>query len=186
MIYNRVYCMALSLIYFSNGAVLAQKVLGIVKSGSGLTSSVDSASVIGTYLAVGAKHCEINNLSRDEWYIKSGVFARSMGDDFFGSTIEDIVEKFRACGYLIKEHILCNIEHDDVEYCGHIYSKTNGVKLLRWHGSFARLLQKHFDCQVSQHESLAGLHREMRNMPEEFIFLLRSLKVLGWWEQQVT
>lgn len=178
---NRLRCLSLSMIYTSDGLVIEQVVPGVMKSGSKLTSAIDSCCRVTASCEVGASLCRELNWDFQDWLMKHLKSVHAMGDDCIEPLVPDAIERYAALGMIIKEYFEVSLE-SGFDFCGHRFS-ANPVKLVRWEKSLAELLQGSYQDRNSQNESFAGLCFELRNQPEVVEFYQRVLLASGWWMQ---
>lgn len=102
---NRFACFSLSLFQLSDGTLIAQLVPGIMKSGSYLTSSMNSRI-----------RCLMAEIIGAPWCI-------AMGDDSVEGFVPDAAEKYARLGHTCKQYDECPRDYDDilesVEFCSH-------------------------------------------------------------------
>lgn len=122
---NRFACFSLSVFQLSDGTLIAQTIPGIMKSGSYLTSSMNSRI-----------RCLMAELIGSPWCI-------AMGDDSVEGYVEGAPEKYAELGHTCKEYSLCpvTLEEDleSVEFCSHHISQ-DGAYLLTWPKTLFRYL----------------------------------------------
>jgi hypothetical protein len=122
---NRFACFSLSLFQLSDGTLIAQELPGIMKSGSYLTSSMNSRI-----------RCLMAEIIGAEWCI-------AMGDDSVEAFVENAPAKYLALGHTCKEYELCPTDFegilDSVEFCSHKI-EAEGSFLVPWAKTLYRYL----------------------------------------------
>jgi len=122
---NRFACFSLSLFQLSDGTLIAQELPGIMKSGSYLTSSMNSRI-----------RCLMAEIIGSEWCI-------AMGDDSVEAFVEDAPAKYLALGHTCKEYELCPTDFEgileSVEFCSHKI-EAEGSFLVPWAKTLYRYL----------------------------------------------
>lgn len=122
---NRFACFSLSLFQLSDGTLIAQQIPGIMKSGSYLTSSMNSRI-----------RCLMAEIIGAPWCV-------AMGDDSVEGYVEDAKHKYACLGHTCKEYELCPIDYDglleSVEFCSH-HMTNGGAYLLTWPKTLYRYL----------------------------------------------
>lgn len=154
LIRNRFVCMKRSVLYLSDGRMLAQRYDGIMKSGAKVTGS--SNSRIRTWCAfhVGAS-----------WAI-------SMGDDCVEGVVKDAEIKYAALGHPLKSYKVCK---DGFEFCSHYFKAPTLAYPTNWGKSLFRLLNRSYEeSEVWQYEHFIRHHPEAR---ERSWWLLQRV---GW------
>lgn len=122
---NRFACFSLSVFQLSDGTLIAQTIPGIMKSGSYLTSSMNSRI-----------RCLMAELIGSPWCI-------AMGDDSVEGYVENAPAKYATLGHSCKEYSLCPVtlegDLESVEFCSH-YIGQKGAHLLTWPKTLFRYL----------------------------------------------
>lgn len=155
---NRFLCLGFSVIKLSSGALYAQILRGIMKSGSYLTSSSNSRIRALMAKLVGAP------------------WSRAMGDDSIEGTVKGMDDETMKASYLalgkrIKFYI--SKAREEFGFCGHDYSATGG-SLTRSSKALFQLFQ-----QPAENEFLYQFVYEMRDNPDlgKCVILMR---LCGW------
>lgn len=147
---NVMYCLARSVFVLSDGRMFAQLQPGIMKSGSYLTSSSNSAMRVMLARLVGAEWC----------------FA--MGDDAVESCVEGAVGRYEEYGFRITGYS----DDPEYEFCSHRFVRSGiAIPLNGWKGLF-RLLSH----GVVDEELLCQFRHEYRHDPllGRYLSILRS------------
>jgi len=178
--WNRILCFGRSEIHFSNGLIIKQMIDGFVKSGGGLTSSMDSFTRWSWGCVVGIKSAELRtDGTSEDWLTANSHLIHAMGDDCFEPYVEGAIELYRQYGVTMKEYLKSNLD-DGLDFCGHTFSR-GPCKLLRWEKSLAEMLQKFYPTEMQQHESFAGIMYELRHQPDVVEIFKHVFDVTGWW-----
>lgn len=130
---NRFLAFSLSVFQLSDGTLIAQEVPGVMKSGSFLTSAMNSRV-----------RCLMAELIGAPWCI-------AMGDDSVEGWVEGAQELYRALGHVCKEYALCPVTYagdlKSFEFCSH-YTDAAFSHLLTWPRTLYRYLSSktpHFE-----------------------------------------
>lgn len=141
---NRFACFSLSLFQLSDGTLIAQQIPGIMKSGSYLTSSMNSRI-----------RCLMAEIIGAPWCI-------AMGDDSVEGFVENAKEKYACLGHTCKDYELCPTDYDglldSVEFCSHRMT-SDGSYLLTWPKTLYRYLS-------SKAPLFADLQMELGSSPK--------------------
>lgn len=153
MMANRHLCLASSLMVSSSGHVYEQTMDGIMKSGSYLTSSMNS--FIRSFIAA---------LLGARWSI-------SMGDDAVEDLIPGAAEKYKQLGHSLKSYVERDSDSKFFEFCStqHLFESPFAGAPANW----AKTLYQ-FLCAGSPRERSVQLFYELRHHPllssiEEFL-----------------
>lgn len=122
---NRFACFSLSLFQLSDGTLIAQQIPGIMKSGSYLTSSMNSRI-----------RCLMAELIGAPWCI-------AMGDDSVEGFVDNAKDMYASLGHTCKEYELCPLDYDglleSVEFCSHHLTGSQSY-LVTWPKTLYRYL----------------------------------------------
>lgn len=145
LMFNRMTCMARSLLYLPNGN-LVEIPPGVMKSGSYVTSSTNSRIRVILAWLVGA------------------AWAYAMGDDCLEDPVENAQAKYAALGHTCKMY---ETKTTDFEFCSTIFTNAGA-----WPVDGTKTLYRLLEQPILTHELLFQFEREMRNHPrrEEFLF----------------
>lgn len=119
----RFVCLKWSVFITSDGVVFTQTKPGIMKSGSYLTSSTNSAARVGLAFMLGARK------------------AMAMGDDcleFNPASLDSLKEEYRRYGFRVKDMERCL---DSFEFCSTEFRNGSAIPLNFWKGTY-RLVSK--------------------------------------------
>lgn len=105
---NRIWCLARSVLAHSDGKLVAQKIAGLMKSGSYFTSSSNSRMRVMLAIIVGSS------------------WAMAMGDDAAEEVVEGAAERYRSYGFQLKSYEKCG---DSVEFCSHEFRDGRAIPL---------------------------------------------------------
>lgn len=141
---NRFLAFSLSVFQLSDGTLIAQIEPGIMKSGSYLTSSMNSRV-----------RCLMAELIGSPWCI-------AMGDDSVEGWVEDAPLKYAGLGHICKDYQPCPVgfagELKSFDFCSH-YIDQNLAYLLTWPRTLYRYLS-------SKDPNFADLSAELGNSPK--------------------
>lgn len=122
---HRFRCFSLSVFQLSDGTLIEQMEPGIMKSGSYLTSSMNSRI-----------RCLMAELIGALWCI-------AMGDDSVEGFVPDAPEKYAALGHTCKDYQTCPVDYSgnllSVDFCSHFISE-NTAFLAMWPKTLYRYL----------------------------------------------
>lgn len=122
---NRFLAFSLSVFQLSDGTLIAQVEPGIMKSGSYLTSSMNSRT-----------RCLMAELIGSPWCI-------AMGDDSVEGFVEGAVEKYAALGHFCKDYQTCPVGYEgellSFDFCSH-YISQDSAYLVTWPRTLFRFL----------------------------------------------
>nr|WPR18461.1 MAG: protease polymerase P70 [Chemarfal virus 200] len=168
---NRAWCLAMSLIVFSDGVMWAQWLPGIQKSGSYNTSSTNSRIRVALAVLVALR------AGRPVESLVGLVMA--MGDDAVEDcpSLEGFVEAYQALGFELKE-----VSQSPIEFCAYSYTPNTHAPV-RWHKMLATLLRDVPATQSHADTLLEAFSYEMRHSP----MLQESLAIIaavGWGPRQ--
>lgn len=150
---NRIWCLARSVFARSDGRLLAQKIAGLMKSGSYLTSSSNSRMRVMLAIIVGAP------------------WAMAMGDDAVEGKVENAKEKYRSYGFDLKEYEICD---SVVEFCSHRFENGTAIPL-----NDAKMTYKHLSSEQDEFSYLQFLF-ELRNSPKLLLRQQQVIRAAGW------
>jgi len=122
----RIWCLARSVFVTSDGHMFKQRVAGIMKSGSYLTSSSNSRMRVMLAWLIGV-----------EW-------ALAMGDDALEDFLESGLARYVKLGFRVKYYD--KIEHGSFNFCSHKYAAGSSYPTNVAKGLFNILSDKSFDA----------------------------------------
>jgi len=159
----RIACLSLSVMILSDGTAYAQRIRGVMKSGSYLTSATNSRIRWWLALLVGA------------------AWAITMGDDCVESFVEDAPNLYLQLGHRLKAYRACV---GGYEFCSTWFPEQGMPQPRNWVKMLYRLL-----CSVPRNtdEELAlrcAYVHELRHSPHKDLFW-RTVHEVGWGASKV-
>lgn len=163
MVFKAMYILARG-VYVSHGRVYAQTVYGIMKSGSYITSSTNSAIRVMMGWLAGC-----------EWIIANG-------DDAISAQAPDLNERYRELGFLIKEGRDLTFG-EPVEFCSQLYDLERKVRVSSNPGKSFFIMCS----QVVENQHIELLEQFYRNVGEQPVrsSMMRFLKASGWGSEKI-
>lgn len=155
LVCNRMWCLARSVFSLSDGRLIAQRIPGIMKSGSYVTSSTNSRMRVALALLTGA------------------LWAIAMGDDCVEQWRENAAQEYARFG--IKVKVFQRVEGGCFEFCSHSFTPRRIAIFLNMAKATYRLLSNAPDEQ-----RLAQYKEITRHSPDQAMYLAAIDQVWGY------
>lgn len=162
MLRNRAGLLGKSVLIQSNGSLWVQVIPGIMKSGSGWTSSTNSRARVGVAYCAGVGRI------------------MAMGDDAVENKHPEAKRIYEEYGLMIKEYKQSSLYDGGIEFCSIGFGPTvEHCAPVRWLKLLGTLLQKKPKDALHQEELMVAFRYDMRHSP--FLDLACSLIVQSGW-----